>query len=336
MTDSAADLEVGWVVLETQDGDIDGLRVLNSGTSLPAGEILVATGANGHRHLLLPLPRRAAFAPDTSTRGVHITRRRLDTGDRVAEFVDVECRLRHLNPVFATLAQDMLNAVVATPSQPATACRVVLDRWREFLGSERSPLLPEDRLLGLIAELLVLRDVLAHDKDRRLDVWTGPSGAVHDLRRGAHAVEVKGTRLREGRFIEIHGIEQLAPPPKGTLHMAWFRFESDDSSPVSAPAAIRELRALGVDSIALMERLTLAGYDTSHSGDYEQRRYRIVESRLYVVDSAFPRVIPGSFPDGAAPPGVLKMRYTVDLSNEPPVPLDDTATINALRTLGTA
>jgi hypothetical protein len=334
VTAGDTDLEVVWAVLESQGGDPDGMRVRGTGVQLPSGEVLVGSGADGHRHVLIPLAEGAAFAQDTATRGVHITRRRLDTGGGIDEFTDIECRLSHLNPVFATLAEEMLAAAVAAPQQPATACRVVLDRWREFLGSERSPLLSEERTVGLLAELLEVRAVLEHDRELRIDVWAGPSGATHDLRRGAHSIEVKGTQVREGKFVQVNGLEQLVPPPGGRLHLAWRRFERDDTSPLSLPAAIRETRALGVDNLALTERLALAGYDPAHAEEYEARRYREVESRLYEVDDDFPRIVPTSFAGGTAPPGVLRLRYTVDLTNEPPVPLDDAATNAVRRTLG--
>lgn len=334
MTVGDTDLEVVWAVLESQAGDPDSLRVRGTGVELPAGEVLVGSGTDGHRHVLIPLAEGAAFAQDTDTRGVHITRRRLDTGDGVDEFADIECRLSHLNPVFATLAAEMLAAAVASPYQPATACGVVLDRWREFLGTERSPILSEERSVGLLAELLELRAVLEHDHELRLDVWAGPSGATHDLRRGAHSIEVKGTQVREGKFVQVHGLEQLVPPTGGRLHLAWRRFERDDTSPLSLPAAIREIRALGVDNFALTERLALAGYDPAHAEEYEARRYREVESRFYEVDDGFPRIIPTSFAGGTAPPGVLRVRYTVDLTNEPPVPLDGATADAVRRTLG--
>jgi len=321
---SDTDLEVVWAVLETQDGELDGVRVRETGVALPAGKVLVASGADGHRHVLLPLPDGAAFAPDTATRGVHITRRRLDTGKGIVEFVDIECRLTHLNPVFATLAADMIEGALKAPEQPATACRVVLDRWREFLGSERSPLLSEERTVGLLAELLVLLSVLQYDPERRIDVWAGPSGATHDLRRGAHAIEVKGTQIREGKFVEIHGVEQLAPPLAGTLHLEWIRFEPDDTSALSLPAVIWEIRSQGVDNLALTERLALAGYDSAHGDEYEKRRYRSVERRVYTVDGSFPRIVPRSFAAGDTPPGILRLRYMIDLTNEPPTPIDET------------
>jgi hypothetical protein len=336
MTGGDDDLEVVWAVLETQEGDLHGLRVRGTGVTLPAGEVLVATGVDGHRHVLLPLQEHAAFAPDTATRGVHIHRRSLDTGDGIAEFVDVECRLTHLNPVFATLAQEMLQAAVDAPAQPATACRIVLDRWREFLGTERSPLLSEERTVGLLAELMEVLSVIGHDPRRRLDVWTGPAGATHDLRRGSQAIEVKGTQVREGKFIQIHGVEQLQPPSGGTLYVAWHRFERDDTSVLSVPAIVRELRGLGVDNLDLADRLSLAGYDPVHSDEYERRRYRTVERRLYTVDDSFPRVTPASFSGGDVPPGVLRLAYTVDLTNEPPSAIADSAVDTLYRAMGEA
>lgn len=330
------DLEVVWAVLEAQGEDVVGLRVRGTGVMLPAGEVLVASGPDGHRHALFPLAEQTAFAEDTATRGVQIRRRRLDTGDGISDFADVECRMSHLNSVFATLAEEMLRAVGADPDRPAVVCRAVLDRWREFLGAERSPLLSEEATVGLLAELLVLLNVLEHDLDRRLDVWAGPSGAVHDFRRGETAVEVKGTLIREGRFVQVHGVEQLLPPPTGSLHLAFYRFEPDDSSAISVPAAIRKIRALGVDGLAFNELLSLAGYDTGHSEDYEQRRYRVVDDRFYCVDAAFPRIVPAYFTGGAVPPGVLRLRYTVDLTNEPPVPVDRVARDSVLRKIGTS
>lgn len=334
MTIEETDLEIIWDVLETQDGDAEGMRVSPAGVHLPAGDVLLASGNDGHRHVLLPIGPAAAFAQDTSTRGVHITRRRFDTGHGLADFVDIECRLSHLKPVFVTLAEEMLAAAGAAPEQPATACRMVLDRWREFLGSERSSLLSEERVVGLLAELSVLFSILAHDPELRLDVWKGPHGAAQDMRRGRHAIEVKGTLVREGKFVQIHGVEQLLPPADGTLHLAWYRFEPDDASTVSLPSVIREIRALGVDSLSLSELLALSGYDAAHSAEYESRRYRAVENRLYAVDDSFPKVVPTSFNSGAVPPGVLGMRYTVDLTNEPPLPLTDAEIEEIYRALG--
>ena len=47
--------------------------------------------------------------------------------------------------------------------------------------------------------------------------------------------------------------------------------------------------------------------------------------RSWEYGEAFPRIVPASFVDGSTPPGTLRIRYAIDLANEPPHPVAERA-----------
>jgi hypothetical protein len=314
------DLDAMWRVLEVQPASPSTIRVHETRQSTAVGKILVAIDERGARAVLFPTSDDDVFAPDVSTK-VHLERRDLQWHGGEGTFVAVTCAVERLKPVFTSLAEDMLESASGS-SRPGALLRRVLDEWRDLLTAERKPLLDGGRLVGLIAELLTLREVIRHDPKRDTTVWTGPDGAVHDLRKNGRALEVKGSLVREGLLTEIHGIQQLEPPqPHGELHLVLYRFEEAPDGELSAPDLIREILALGVERHAFVERLGRAGYDMAEEADYARRRFRRTERRVYAVDLAFPRLVPDSFVSGDILPGILLVRYTIDLTGPTPSPL---------------
>lgn len=61
--------------------------------------------------------------------------------------------------------------------------------------------------------------------------------------------------------------------------------------------------------------------------------FRVAEHRLYDVDPAFPCVTSRSFVDGQLPDGVLRLRYLLDLSSEPPAPVPTERLNGVFRTI---
>lgn len=317
-----SDLDAIWRVLEVQRPQLGVVRTRETADSTAVGKILAAIDERGARAVLFPTTDDDAFAPDVSTR-VHLERRQLQWSGGDGTFVTVTCVVERLKPVFTTLAQDMLESASGSP-HPGNVLRRVLDEWRDLLAADRRPLLGKRRLVGLIAELLTVREVLRHDPRRDITMWTGPDAAVHDLRKDGGALEVKGSLVREGMLTEIHGIHQLEPPqPHGELHLVLHRLDEAPDGELTAPDLVQDILGLGVDRHAFVERLGRTGYDMADETEYAQRRFRSVERRVYVVDAAFPRLVPGSFISGDVPPGVLLVRYTVDLTGPAPTALSD-------------
>lgn len=312
------DLAAIWTVLDTEASQSEGgIEAVSVGVSLHAGEVLAGIDHLGNRHLLLPLKVGEAFAEDRSGGTIQLVR--VNHGG--THYMSAVCLKPQLNDIFAQFCDDLLTAV-ASATSTAQATIAVVDRWRQLFADADSPeLLTEPKLIGLLAELLVLEEILSRDSERRLGVWTGPHNVQQDFRAGTRAIEVKATTVREGRIVSISSVEQLVEPEGGTLHLVHFRF---DRSPAgeTLPDVIVRLINLGVTRSDLMGLLHAVGYRATHEDHYRLRSYKVVSRRVYdVASDGFPRIIPWSFKGDEVPSGTAHITYSIDLTNEPPAPL---------------
>lgn len=326
------DLLTIWTVLKTEAGKTDqGVEVSGTGVHVLAGEVLAGVDANGHRHVLIPLRPGEAFADDSRGRSVHL--RRIDHGG--THYLSAICIDNALEHVFAQFAVELLHEITSADS-PAVATVDALDRWRRLFSDAEREGLSQAAAIGLLAELLTLEHILGHDPSRRLTVWTGPSGNQHDFRAGSLALEVKASLTREGREVKINSVDQLAEPAGGSLVLSHYRFEPSPSGE-SLAAVIGRIMELGVPPGHLHALLSEAGYHPSHASRYENWLFRVVDHRCYdVQDSTFPRITASSFVGGSVPAGTMRLTYTIDLTNEPPMPLTTDAVAAFVNAIATA
>ena len=303
-------------------GDI---RVYETDVAADAGTLLLGLDAEGLRHLLIPIGEEDTVREDRRSRGVHLENRTLIDQDSERRFGDVVCRTPHLNELFGVLTDEMAAGIVADPDAPIDACLGVLDRWRELLERESTKLLGPQQIAAIFAELWNLRRLVARDPGAA-SFWTGPAGGIHDISTPNGAIEVKSTTARYGRVVEIHGQEQLRPPENGNLYLAVMRLEvpaSDGDS--TLPSLVRELLDLGADRHELLQRLSRVGYRLDDETAYSSLPVAVLEDRVYAVDAGLPSIVPATFVNGHVPAGVVRLVYSIDLTGEPPTPLDPEA-----------
>lgn len=327
-------LEESWATLTAAQYASDQIRVEHTGTQVSEGAVMAGLDAQGRRYLLVPLSDRADAREDRRSAGVQIEIRELTDAGRQRVYAAAVCLVPVLNDIFASLAADMLAALDVAPDRPGTALLETLDRWRSLLERPDSRLLGPQQLAGLFGELMVLKDICIRNPLRGLDAWTGPGHDAHDFTAGDLRLEVKATTVREGRMVEVHGVGQLAVPHGSRLWLTYFKLAVSEAG-ISVPDTVEAIAALGVRRRSLLERLAQAGYDAREAAAYMRPRFEIVERRTYLVDDAFPKIVPESFPSGALPAGVLRLRYEVDLTGEPPVPLGSFAESDLLDQLAT-
>lgn len=313
------DLSAVWTVLQTEAaGSGGGIEAVTVGVGLQAGDVLAGIDHLGNRHLLLPLKVGEAFAEDRSGKTVQLVRINHDG----THYMSAVCLMPQLDDIFGRFCSDLLKEVVSATST-AQATVAALDRWRQLFADADAPeVLTEPKLIGLLAELLILEEILGHDPERRLEVWTGPDNVQQDFRAGMRAIEVKATMLREGRIVSISSVEQLVEPEGGSLHLAHFRF---DKSPTgeTLPEVIQRLLDLGLTRSDVMNQIRKVGYRDIHEDHYRLQGYKVVSRRVYDVSGAwFPKITPRSFKGNEVPPGTAHIKYSIDLTNEPPAPLD--------------
>lgn len=327
MAKDRRDLEGVWKVLTTA-GATGGIAVAPIGVDVAAGELLAGVDSEGRRHLLIPLGPGEAARTYMKGRGVQLTR----VSQSGASYLTVFCLLPELHPVFTQFCRELVESVESA-SSPAREAAEAFDRWRQlFSDAAASGSLSEEALVGLIGELLALQDLLARGAAPSLEYWEGPLGRVHDFRIAGHAIEVKATLTREGRVVQISNVDQLQPPPGCDLVLRHVRLDRDPAG-FNLEDLVEGIRTAGADEDSLSALLLKLDVSPQHLDVYSGRRYRVTDTRHYDVTSpAFPRIVRSSFNDGELPPGILHVRYAIDLTNEPPHPLTESATDKMLAT----
>ncbi|CAM3498604.1 PD-(D/E)XK motif protein [Nocardioides dubius] len=324
------DLEGVWTVLATTP-PASGIEVAPTGNAVAAGEVLVGVDHLSRRHLLIPLLPGEAARTDTKGRGVHLAR--LSHGSTA--YLTVLCLLPELHHVFTQFCRELIDTV-AGASSPAREAAVALDRWRAlFSDADRRGLVSDEVLTGLLGELLIVERLLRLGAPGDLRFWCGPFHELHDIRSASHAIEVKATLVREGRIVSISSVDQLQEPAGSDLLLVHTRLDTDPAGFNLSDLVHRNLEA-GAHRREIDRRLHELGIAAGDLTPYAARRFSVPEVRFYdVVGFAFPRLLRSSFAEGDVPPGTLRIGYAIDLTNEPPQPLDQAEIDLALTALAT-
>lgn len=321
------DVQEMWYLLETSGPTADQLRVREvMSIELDVGRILLGLDIQRRRHLLIPVAQNTRITSDRRSSGVQIVAHPLLDRDTLQPFVDLVCLKPHLQELFSILVNEILDLLKKDSSKPDQTCRQVLDRWRELLEREPSGLLGIEKLVGLFGELWFLREMVKRNPNA-VRYWTGPRGSRHDFSVGTLAIEVKSTLSRRGRFVEIHGHEQLEPPEHGELYLTILKLEQVPALGESLPELVESIVQQGGDRYTLLNLMAQVDVGLLTLDEYKDIRFRLNENRIYEVKDDFPRITPNSFLDGTLPNGVIKLTYQIDLSTEPPIPLDSSAVV---------
>jgi hypothetical protein len=129
-------------------------------------------------------------------------------------------------------------------------------------------------------------------------------------------VEVKATRRRRHEH-EISRLDQLHAPEDRVLYLASVILEESAAGAGTLATridAVSELlRTAPAESDEFQAKLVLLGWSDEMRRTGELLRFHHADSIILAVDEGFPRLPPGFSP----PPGVIAIRYTVDLANLP-------------------
>jgi hypothetical protein len=312
-----------WDELQARAATHQGSSLLTAELALPAahGSLRVGLDETGYRHLLVPMGGAdGRTIDDRRSAGVHLGTRTLIAGEQPVRFADLVCLRRDLHGVFTGLAADVCERIAAAPELSAAGLGRVLDSWRTlFAGGDGWT---ASRLAGLYGELVVFEKLLSLDGGAT-GAWRGPHGAAQDFRAVRHAIEVKTTAVSEGRFVRIHGTDQLETPTGGSLTLVWLRLAA---RPAPAGRSIAGLLdhclELADDPASIMAGLDALRFPELSSPLVQNTRFEVLEERWYPVEGQFPRVTPDAFSAGAVPAGVGAVEYLIDLDTVPSALVD--------------
>src|SRR5262249_49126301 len=129
-------------------------------------------------------------------------------------------------------------------------------------------------------------------------IWLGPDGHRHDLSTGRVALEVKTTMACDKNIFEIHGHDQLEPPPDGILFLGTVCVEQAASAGESLPALVASIVAAGGDQQLLLSKLPRYDLVPDVLKQCENICFTVQVEHLYAVSSEFPRLVSSSLVGG--------------------------------------
>ncbi len=220
--------------------------------------------------------------------------------------------------LFLTLCDDLVQTTRQAEST-AVAVQIILrrlSRWHDFLSRKRSGLMPEEKIKGLIGELLFIRDRLIPEfgAGPAIRFWQGPEGLPQDFNVGNAAVEVKCQSGAANPYVKITSPDQLCPQlPEMYLYVVILgKAPPDTENAVNLPDLAAQIRnLLYAENSDQIERfndlLYMIGYMESES--YRNFSYITAGEKMYHITEGFPRICSSDIHHG-----IVKLSYHVNLA----------------------
>ena len=189
---------------------------------------------------------------------------------------------------------------------PLEALNETLKEWREFWNGKRVRLSKIEQI-GLIGELLVLKELLQHSSHHIVQHWVGPLDKLHDFEGVQLDIEVK-TTTKTPDSVHISKVSQVAPMdgPKD-LQLVVVGLEQGDE--FSLVELIDFLRVSLIELRSLFEKtLRKAGFRDSDRHHYTQK-YSLSFLKSHEITENSPVIDPKKL--GELPKTVENIRYTL-------------------------
>ncbi len=235
--------------------------------------------------------------------------------------------------IFRALCGHLLDATTDHPrGANGPGLRLVLQRladWHNMLRRRREGLLTTEEVIGLIGELLLLRDEILRRVGPASAVlaWRGAHREEQDFAIGSCQIEVKTQLSTSDRRLLISSEAQLDTAGSQLLlcHQTISRAPAS-SGAVSLNAIVDELaQAFSDTDPESLEQFEdgLEACRYARREDYDEPRWQLIDRRLFEVRAGFPCLTPAMLP-----PGVQSVSYAILLSACEPfaVDLDSTLT----------
>lgn len=219
--------------------------------------------------------------------------------------------------IFLTLCRDLLASTRDLTTRKAAPEIVLrrLNRWQEFLRRERSHLMSESEIKGLIGELGFLIDHIkpAHGIGQAVMYWQGPEDLPQDFNVHDTAIEVKCQLGTTSPKVRISSAEQLCSQlPKNYLYVVTLgRSELENPNAINLFDMVELIRSmLESDAPDRLEKFNNMLYQTRYIDNEEYRLFSYLKTgeQMYKVSDGFPRICPESIPTG-----IYRLTYDLDL-----------------------
>ncbi len=184
------------------------------------------------------------------------------------------------------------------------------NQWKKmFYGNSKT--LSENEVLGLIGELLFLKDYCfnIYGISNGLNGWSGPEPTHKDFSYKNDWYEIKSINSFRNT-VSISSIEQLDSVIDGKLVVYSFEKMSPSFNGISLNALVGSISNMiqyETDKDIFFEKLKQVGY--SYNEVYDNYVYNLIDVQKYIVNSNFPKIKADDLPNG-----ICKVQYELLLS----------------------
>ena len=188
-----------------------------------------------------------------------------------------------------------------------------LRRWQSLLEKARDDLLTTSQIIGLVGELLVLRDLLLprmNTFDAVLS-WRGPYGDEQDFLLAGSMIEVKTQLSTSDRYLPVSSEEQL--DTKSGRILICHQTLDVPADAAGGAVSLNELVSSLADRMATSDQAAATLFQTAlleagyrRRDEYGRPCWLLNGRALYEVGDGFPRITPGMISSG-----IDRVRYRI-------------------------
>jgi len=217
--------------------------------------------------------------------------------------------------IFYALCKDLVTAACRYDSedQMISAVEVRLRRWQQLLKQERKQEMTIEKQMGLFAELLCLRDIIAMKTGIRQAVfsWVGPEFDKQDFLIDNAVIEVKSYRTSKGAVVHITSAHQLHSEKEPLFLVSYGLTLSDNG--LSIEDIIQDIKELlgkgSSDALDVFEnKLMEYGYIPEIINE-PLYQFIVDKRRAFFVSDEFPKIFPCHIKSQ-----IISVSYCIDLS----------------------
>jgi len=220
--------------------------------------------------------------------------------------------------LFYAICSDIITATKEI-DQVIKAPEIILGRllrWQEFLKNKRDRLLSEEKIKGLVGELVFLKEKLisVFGPQDSLTFWQGPLGYPQDFSVNDTAVEVKAQSGGTAPNVKINSANQLSTQlDKLYLHVITLgKSTPEDKDSINLPKLVSDLR-FQMQSHSLKAYVDfndlLIKYGYIDLEAYEKYNYILSAQTTFEVKDEFPRIC-----ENDLIPGIAHLVYSISLN----------------------
>jgi hypothetical protein len=223
--------------------------------------------------------------------------------------------------IFRVLCSDLMEATRSRRREESSGSVEIvltrLQRWQEMLRASRLKLLSMQQRIGLFGELLFLRDEVMQHRSAldAVRTWRGIHADEQDFVVGDWRLEIKTQHSSADRIVHISSAAQLDPGDGrlALVHQMLGVFGEADADSASLNGLVSQLTAtLAANCSGASDILqaALIDYGYVQREEYDEPLWKLTGIACYLVESDFPRIVPGMLPAG-----IHDVQYRLDIDS---------------------